>query len=133
MANKSFLDMAGLSKYDELIKPSDLFHINEVTDYFRLDFTSLLLVLSLLVGRDKDLIELLEYKINYFNLTKEKDFTYKIIVNVLTNKIIYDVRSDEIEKYIRNIKNDTKKYLESLNPHYTDDRSLVTNKKSLNI
>lgn len=120
-------------KYDELIKPSDLFHINEVTDYFRLDFTSLLLVLSLLVGRDKDLIELLEYKINYFNLTKEKDFTYKIIVNVLTNKIIYDVRSDEIEKYIRNIKNDTKKYLESLNPHYTDDRSLVTNKKSLNI
>lgn len=120
-------------KYDELIKPSDLFHINEVTDYYRLDFTSLLLVLSLLVGRKKDLIELLEYKINYFNLTKEKYFTYKIIVNVLSDKKVFDVDDEEIERYIRSIKGDTKKYLELLNPHYVNNDSLVANKKSLNI
>ena len=127
-----FLKLNKNIKYDELIKPCDLFHINETTDYFKLDFTSLLIVLMILVNREKDLCDLLEYKINNFNLSDIKINTYKIIINILSNNTTYNISNAEIENYIKNIMNNPKDYLLSLNPYYKDDKPLLANKKSLN-
>lgn len=126
-----FLKLNKNIKYDELIKPSDLFHVDETSDYFKLDCTSLMIVLAILVNRDDDLCDLLEYKIKNFNLSKIKADTYKIIINTLKNKIIYNVFNTEIENYIKNIKNSPKEYLISLNPYYKNNNTLIANKKSL--
>lgn len=127
-----FLKLNQNIKYDTLIKPSDLFHVSEITDYFKLDFTSLLLILAILLKRYNDICELLEYKIKNFNLSKQKEITYKIIINILREDKIYDVSNNEIENYIKNIKNNPNEYLLSLNPNYELNNSLIANKKSLN-
>lgn len=124
----TFMPINKQLKYDELIKPSDLFHVNESTDYYKLDFTSLLLILSLLVDKEKDLTDLLTYKIKNFNLSTIKIITYKTIINVLSNKQIYNIKNPEIEEYIKKITNNPKEYLLSLNP-YTIEQTLITNKK----
>jgi len=128
-----FLKINQNIKYDELIKPSDLFHVNETTDYFKLDFTNLLLILALLLKRYDDICTLLEYKIKNFNLSKQKELTYKIIINILKNEKIFDESNNDLEDYIKNIKNNPQKYLLSLKPRYKANKSLITNKKSLKI
>lgn len=128
----TFLKLSKNIKYDELIKPSDVFHINEITDYFKLDFTSLLLILAILLKRYNDICELLEFKIKNFNLSKQKEFTYRIIINTLKDNKIYDVSNSKIENYIKNIKNNPEEYLLSLTPKYELNKSLIANKKSLN-
>lgn len=127
-----FLKLNKNIKYDELIKPCDLFHLNETTDYFMLDSTSLLIVLTLLTNREKELCDLLQYKINNFNLSKIKLTTYQIIVNILSDKNIYNKSNQKIENYIRTIQANPFEYLVSLNPHYLEEEQLISNKKSLN-
>jgi len=124
----TFLEINKNIKYDELIKPSDLFHIEESSDYYKLDFTSLLIVLALLVNKESELCNLLEYKINNFKLSSIKDTTYKIIINVINNKCIYNISNKNIEQYIKNIIQNTENYLILLNPQQQTN-SLITNKK----
>lgn len=91
-----------------------------------------MLILAILLKRYNDICELLEYKIKNFNLSKQKEITYKIIINILREDKIYDVSNNEIENYIKNIKNNPNEYLLSLNPNYELNNSLIANKKSLN-
>lgn len=127
----TFLELNKNIKYDELIKPSDLFHVNETSDYYRLDFTSLLIVLCMLVKRKDELCDLLEFKINNFNLSSIKNITYKIIIKIITdNKCYTDIIDIDIENGIREIINDPEAYLLSLDPSFVDTNNLL-NKKSL--
>ena len=124
-----FLKLNMNIKYDELIKPCDIFHLNEISDYFKLDCTSLLIVLSLITSQEKELCNLLIYKINNFYLSEIKIITYKIIINILNDKKIYDISNIKIENYIRNIRSNPYKYLLTLNPYYNTATTLLTNKK----
>ena len=125
-----FLNNNKLIKYDEMIKPSDLFHTNEISDYYKLDFTSLLIVLCILCSKTKELQQLLQYKIENFKLNPQKILTYKITVNCITNKEYYNVKDENITKYIQYIINNTREYLSSLNPKFVNNDSLVYNKKA---
>ena len=127
-----FLKLNKNIKYDELIKPADLFHLTEITDYYKLDFTSLLIILTAITNRRKDLIKLLNFKINNFNLTPIKDHTYKIIVNLLSHSKIYNINNLALEKSLKEIFDNPNQYLSSLNPisNITNDNELF-NKKSL--
>lgn len=125
-----FLNNNKLLKYDEMIKPSDLFHTNEISDYYKLDFTSLLIVLCILCSKTKELQQLLQYKIENFKLNPQKILTYKIIVNCITNKEYYNVKDENITKYIQYIINNPREYLSSLNPKFVNNDSLVYNKKA---
>lgn len=125
-----FLNNNKLLKYDEMIKPSDLFHTNEISDYYKLDFTSLLIVLCLLCSKTKELQQLLQYKIENFKLNPQKILTYKITVNCITNKEYYNVKDENITKYIQYIINNPREYLSSLNPKFVNNDSLVYNKKA---
>lgn len=125
-----FLNNNKLLKYDEMIKPSDLFHTNEISDYYKLDFTSLLIVLCILCSKTKELQQLLQYKIENFKLNPQKILTYKITVNCITNKEYYNVKDENITKYIQYIINNPREYLLSLNPKFVNNDSLVYNKKA---
>lgn len=125
-----FLNNNKLLKYDEMIKPSDLFHTNEISDYYKLDFTSLLIVLCILCSKTKELQQLLQYKIENFKLNPQKILTYKITVNCITNKGYYNVKDENITKYIQYIINNPREYLSSLNPKFVNNDSLVYNKKA---
>ena len=125
-----FLNNNKLLKYDEMIKPSDLFHTNEISDYYKLDFTSLLMVLCILCSKTKELQQLLQYKIENFKLNQQKILTYKITVNCITNKEYYNVKDENITKYIQYIINNPREYLSSLNPKFVNNDSLVYNKKA---
>ena len=113
-----------------MIKPSDLFHTDEISDYYKLDFTSLLIVLCILCSKIKELQQLLQYKIENFKLNSQKIITYKIIVNCITNKEYYNVKNENITKYIQYIINNPRQYLLSLNPKFVNNDSLVHNKKA---
>lgn len=125
-----FLNNNKLLKYDEMIKPSDLFHTNEISDYYKLDFTSLLIVLCILCSKTKELQQLLQYKIENFKLNPQKILTYKITVNCITNKEYYNVKDENITKYIQYIINNPREYLSSLNPKFVNNDSLIYNKKA---
>lgn len=125
-----FLNNNKLLKYDEMIKPSDLFHTNEISDYYKLDFTSLLIVLCILCSKTKELQQLLQYKIENFKLNPQKILTYKITVNCITNKKYYNVKDENITKYIQYIINNPREYLSCLNPKFVNNDSLVYNKKA---
>lgn len=125
-----FLKNNKLLKYDEMIKPSDLFHTDEISDYYKLDFTSLLIVLCILCSKIKELQQLLQYKIENFKLNSQKIITYKIIVNCITNKEYYNVKNENITKYIQYIINNPRQYLLSLNPKFVNNDSLIYNKKA---
>lgn len=125
-----FLNNNKSLKYDEMIKPSDLFHTNEISDYYKLDFTSLLIVLCILCSKTKELQQLLQYKIENFKLNPQKILTYKITVNCITNKEYYNVKDENITKYIQYIINNPREYLSSLNPKFVNNDSLVYNKKA---
>ncbi len=124
-----FLKLNKNIKYDELIKPSNLFHLNETTLYFKLDFTSLLIILTILTNRENDMCNLLKFKIDNFNLSNIKITTYKIIINVLSNSTIYNINDKEIEDYIKMIQKNTYKYLKSLKPYYKEEANMITTKK----
>ena len=126
----TFLKISKSIKYDELIKPSDLFHIDEISDYYKLDFTSLLIVLSSLCSKTDKLKEYLKYKINNMPLNEKKKLTYKIIVNCIENKRYYKISDNSIYNYIKNIFDNPKLYLISLNPIVNDKESLIYNKKA---
>lgn len=125
-----FLKNNRLLKYDEMIKPSDLFHTNEISDYYRLDFTSLLIILCILCSKTKELQKLLQYKIENFKLNQKKILTYKIIINCITKKDYYNVKEENITKYIQYIINNPRQYLLSLNPQFVNNDSLIYNKKA---
>ena len=78
-----FLNISKNIKYDEMIKPTDLFHIVNNADYYKLDFTSLLIILTALRNRLNDILHLLQFKIENFQLTSAKEKIYKIIINVI--------------------------------------------------
>ena len=126
-----FLKLNKNIKYDELIKPSDLFHLDEITDYYKLDFTSLLFVLALITKRENDICELLNYKLDNFNLSDIKIITYKIIINLLTKKRVYKIENTEIETSLQKIIDNPTKYLHSLKPLLIKQKSILINKKSL--
>lgn len=125
-----FLKNNRLLKYDEMIKPSDLFHTNEISDYYKLDFTSLLIILCILCSKTKELQELLQYKIENFKLNQKKILTYKIIINCITKKDYYNAKEENITKYIQYIINNPRQYLLSLNPQFVNNDSLIYNKKA---
>lgn len=126
----TFLKISKSIKYDELIKPSDLFHIDEISDYYKLDFTSLLIVLSSLCSKTDKLKEYLKYKINNMPLNEKKKLTYKIIVNCIENKRYYNINDNSIYNYIKNVFDNPKSYLISLNPIVNGKESLIYNKKA---
>lgn len=125
-----FLKVCKNIKYDELIKPSDLFHLTETTNYYKLDFTSLLFILLLITNRKKDLINHLKFKIENFELSEIKLLTYKIIINMIKNVKIYDVENKMIEKSIEEILDDPSHYLVKLDPSFKEKIETLTNKKS---
>lgn len=126
-----FLDLNKQIKYDELIKPTDLFHLNEISDYYKLDFTSLLIILCLMTGRENDIVKLLKFKLNNFNLSNIKSITYKILINLLNEKSVYKLNNLEIENGLREIIKNPKKYLSKLNPIKQENDDLLSTKKSL--
>ncbi len=126
----TFLKVNKHIKYDELIKPTDLFHVSEISDYYRLDFTSLLFVLCILHNKQEELLNLLIYKINNFELSNIKKHTYKIMVNCLTKKNYYDIKDEYITKEIENIINNPKEYLLNLNPIHNTNDLKIYNKKA---
>ncbi len=125
-----FLKISKSIKYEELIKPSDLFHVNEISDYYKLDFTSLLIVLSNLCSKTDELKEYLNYKIKNIPINDKKELVYKIIVNYLENKKYYNVEDYNIYNYIKNIFDNSKSYLISLNPIANKNESIIYNKKA---
>ncbi len=125
-----FLKCNRLIKYDEMIKPSDLFHINETSDYYKLDFTSLLIVLCIKYSKKKDLKELLQYKLENFPLSPQKELIYKIIINCITEKNYYNVKEKNIYMDIQKIINNPSQYLLNLKPQFNNDDLLIYNKKA---
>ena len=125
-----FLNNSKLLKYDEMIKPSDLFHTNEISDYYKLDFTSLLIILCILCSKTKELQQLLQYKIENFKLNSQKILTYKIIINCIAKKDFYNVKDNNITKYIQYIIDNPRQYLSSLNPKFINNDTLIYNKKA---
>lgn len=125
-----FLKCNRLIKYDEMIKPSDLFHINETSDYYKLDFTSLLIVLCIKYSKKKDLKELLQYKLENFPLSPQKELIYKIIINCITEKNYYTVKEKNIYMDIQKIINNPSQYLLNLKPQFNNDDLLIYNKKA---
>lgn len=125
-----FLNNSKLLKYDEMIKPSDLFHTSEISDYYKLDFTSLLIILCILCSKVKELQQLLQYKIKNFKLNPQKILTYKIIINCITKKDCYNVKDNNITKYIQYIIDNPRQYLSSLNPKFVNNDTLIYNKKA---
>ncbi len=117
-------------KYDELIKPSDLFHIDEISDYYKLDFTSLLIILSSLCSKTDQLKEYLKYKIKNIPINEKKELIYKIIVNYIENKKYYNIDDTHIYNYIKKIIEHPKSYLINLNPKINKNESLIYNKKA---
>ena len=101
-------------KYDDIIKPVDLFHLNETSDYYKLDFTSLLFILCLINNRIHDITTFLEFKLNYSNLTQIKLLTYKIMINKLNGKKIYDIKNINIEKDLDEIINNARNYIKKI-------------------
>lgn len=128
----TFIKASESIKYDSMIKPSDLFHTNELTDYYKLDFTSLLIVLCLLTHKQKELTNLLKFKIDNFPLTDIKILTYKILINLLNNKTEYNVNNKELESSLKYIISNPRDYLKSLDTIYKEKNISVINKKSLN-
>ena len=125
-----FLNNSKLLKYDEMIKPSDLFHTSEISDYYKLDFTSLLIILCILCSKVKELQQLLQYKIKNFKLNPQKILTYKIIINCITKKDCYNVKDNNITKYIQYIIDNPRQYLSILNPKFVNKDTLIYNKKA---
>lgn len=125
-----FLKCNRLIKYDEMIKPSDLFHINETSDYYKLDFTSLLIVLCIKYSKKQDLKELLQYKLENFPLSPKKELIYKIIINCITEKNYYNVKEKNIYMDIQKIINNPSQYLLNLKPQFNNDDLLIYNKKA---
>lgn len=125
-----FLKNNRLLKYDEMIKPADLFHTNEISDYYKLDFTGLLIVLCILCSKTKELQELLQYKIENFQLNSQKELTYKTIINCITKKEYYKVKDKNITKYIQYIIDNPRQYLSNLNPQFIHNDLLIYNKKA---
>ena len=125
-----FLNNSKLLKYDEMIKPSDLFHTSEISDYYKLDFTSLLIILCILCSKVKELQQLLQYKIKNFKLNPQKILTYKIIINCITKKDCYNVKDNNITKYIQYIIDNPRQYLSILNPKFVNNDTLIYNKKA---
>lgn len=125
-----FLNNSKLLKYDEMIKPSDLFHTSEISDYYKLDFTSLLIILCILCSKTKELQQLLQYKIENFKLNSQKILTYKIIINCIAKKYFYNVKDNNITKYIQYIIDNPRQYLSSLNPKFINNDTLIYNKKA---
>ena len=113
-----------------MIKPSDLFHINETSDYYKLDFTSLLIVLCIKYSKKKDLKELLQYKLENFPLSPQKELIYKIIINCITEKNYYTVKEKNIYMDIQKIINNPSQYLLNLKPQFNNDDLLIYNKKA---
>lgn len=125
-----FLNNSRLIKYDEMIKPADLFHVNEISDYYKLDFTSLLIVLCIKQSRTTELNQLLQYKIKNFPLSTDKMLIYKIVINCILNHNYYEVKDDYISQYIQKIINNPEQYLMDLNPTFNNNDSLLYNKKA---
>ncbi|MDD3453653.1 MAG: YcaO-like family protein [Bacilli bacterium] len=126
----TFLNVCMLIKYDELIKPSDLFHVYESSEYYKLDFTNLLIILCLIYFKNKEIADLLKYKIESFPLNSKKEFIYKIFYNCILNKDYYDVKDKSISDYIKYIMDNPMQYLINLNPLFNQKESLLHNKKA---
>lgn len=118
-------------KYDQMVKPNDMFHVEETSNYYKLDFTSLLILLMIKQNRTIELSNLLTFKLNNFELTKNKIVTYKILINKLLNENIYKINNPYIEKQADEIFNNIDTYILKLNPQYIDKETLsLFNKKS---
>ena len=127
-----FLKVSKELKYDEMIMPSDLFHINyNNSEYYQLDFTSLLIILSAIRNRLNEIIYLLQFKLEHFKLTSIKQKTYKIIINVIQKSNIYNVSDLNIEKQISQIFANPVLYLKSIYAQNTSIEDILFNKKSL--
>jgi len=105
-------------KYEGLITPAKLFHVNKETTYYKLNFTWLVIILSIKLKREKELCELLKFKIKNFNLDKEQIKIYKGIVNDIGNRKIYKfVESNKkINTEIEKMKKNINLYIVNLNP-----------------
>lgn len=125
-----FLKNSRLLKYDEMIKPSELFHVNEISDYYKLDFTSLLIVLCIKYSRTSELNQLLQYKIKNFPLSSDKMLTYQIVINCILKYDYYKVKNEHIYQYIQKIINNPEQYLMNLKPEFVNNNLLIYNKKA---
>ena len=60
---------------------------------------------------------------------RRKKLTYKIIVNCIENKRYYNINDNSIYNYIKNVFDNPKSYLISLNPIVNGKESLIYKKK----
>lgn len=120
-------------KYDQMVKPNDMFHVEETSNYYKLDFTSLLILLMIKQNRKIELSNLLTFKLNNFQLAKNKIITYKIFINKLLNKNIYKINNPYIENQVDEIFDNINTYILKLNPQYINKEapSLFNKKSSL--
>ena len=63
-------------------------------------------------------------------LNEKKKLTYKIIVNCIENKRYYNINDNSIYNYIKNVFDNPKSYLISLNPIVNGKEFLIYNKKA---
>ena len=111
-------------KYDHLILPCTVFNLESLSDYYKLNFTSLTIIIALLLKRYDDLIDLLNFQIQNFDLSNDKKIFYKSLINFLQNgeeKTIY-------HKFINKIVKNTFNYIKSLQPTASKNRNEIFNK-----
>lgn len=114
-------------KYNNLIYPKDIFKVKAISDYYKLSFTSLLIVLALLCERKVDLIKLLQYQIDNFPLNNELKVYYQALILLLNNNNSIDVDKG-IKSSFRKLIDDPYHYLKSLNPKLNKEEIPLYNK-----
>ena len=139
------LEASGIKKGDEIIVQANGYIATilgiircgaipifiEPDEYYQLDFTSLLIILSAIRNRLNEIIYLLQFKLENFKLTSIKQKTYKIIINVIQKSNIYNVSDHNIEKQISQIFANPVLYLKSIYAQNTSIEDILFNKKSL--
>lgn len=110
------LEICKCIKFYNLVFPKDLFKVNSYSKYYKLSFTSLLILLCLITNRKDDLKSVLQFQISNFILSKEIVVSYSILLDLISGKCSLKQHNMNIARYFNEIIKNPKKYLLSLNP-----------------
>ena len=114
-------------KYQNLILPKNFFKVEGTTKYFQLTFTSLAIILSAIVKRKKELIDLLQFQIDNFPLSLKARENNLYIISLLQDQPL-TLKNKNLKNYYKNLFLNPKKYLKSLNPKVKIIESRLFNK-----
>lgn len=114
-------------KYQNLILPKNFFKVEGTTKYFQLSFTSLAIILSAIVKRKKELIDLLQFQIDNFPLSLKARENNLYIISLLQDQPL-TLKNKNLKNYYKNLFLNPKKYLKSLNPKVKIIESRLFNK-----